>query len=56
MKAPRFRKGTGALGLDIQVYLEVRPFVDPASFTKGVHLLFRVSAGHREGGEHLVFT
>lgn len=47
---------TGDRLLDIQIYTEVRPFVAPATFIEGAHVLFRICTGHREGGKLLVFT
>ena len=46
-KNPRLR-GAGDRCLDIQVYLNVVPFVDSALLTEGVGVLFRVLAGHAE--------
>ena len=46
-KIPRLR-GAGDRCLDIQVYLNVVPFVDSALLTEGVGVLLRVLAGHAE--------
>ena len=41
---------------DIQVYLNVSPFVDSAFAALAVHVSLRIGAGHFEAGEFPVIT
>ena len=54
-KMPRFRR-TGAWCLDIEIYLNVSPFVDSVFAALAVHVSLRISAGHFEAGKFPVIT
>ena len=61
MKRYRKRKNSRLLGagprcVDIQVYLNVSPFVDSAFAALAVHVSLCIGAGHFEAGEFPVIT